>query len=65
MEAIAIRDDGRKLLGVGGSDEVDLGEFAERGEVLGERGVLERRDVAAVVGHVAKKGSFSICIDQV
>ena len=34
MEAIAIRDDSRKLLGVGGSHEVDLRELAEGGEIL-------------------------------
>lgn len=56
MEAIAVGNDRRHFLGVGGGDEVDLGELAQGGEVLEEILVAQGLDVGEVVVHVTYKG---------
>lgn len=52
-EAIPVGDEGRKVLGVARVDEVELGEFAQGGEVLGQGAVTEGGDIGKVVVHVA------------
>ncbi len=52
-EAVLIGDESGEVFGVCGVDEIDLGDFAQGGKILGEVVIVEGGNVGGVVVHVA------------